>query len=341
MQIITKLAVSTAASVLAILLAGGSAMAQQAAPARADPSAVAVSGRLIAAAAAFETYTGRAATIKADFKSAESVATALRSGSAYETKQMQAGEIAFAAIIALQDADFVQAARSLGRDPAAADRLLRDPSQIAALPGAEAAAARIGAALRERGAKVLAVGQAVKQSAYDIQHQAWSLASVAEPQAVLANSKALSQVQFAPAADDTARLIKLAGATSGGGDRQAVAMPVIQRGLALAALAVMGQAGDGSDERIAPLLVDNRSSDCMRMAKLNLYQCLAVAGPQYEDVFCLGQHALMDTGQCVIASATPRVARPAPAAKAGWTQASASPTGGAMLIPVASVAPQP
>jgi len=24
----------------------------------------------------------------------------------------------------------------------------------------------------------------------------------------------------------------------------------------------------------------------MKMAKLNLYQCLAVAGPHYEDVFC-------------------------------------------------------
>jgi hypothetical protein len=37
----------------------------------------------------------------------------------------------------------------------------------------------------------------------------------------------------------------------------------------------------------------------MKMAKLNLYQCLAVAGPHYEDVFCLGQHALSDTAQCV------------------------------------------
>ena len=35
------------------------------------------------------------------------------------------------------------------------------------------------------------------------------------------------------------------------------------------------------------------------MARLNLYQCLSVAGPNYEDVFCLGRHAMMDTGQCV------------------------------------------
>ncbi len=36
------------------------------------------------------------------------------------------------------------------------------------------------------------------------------------------------------------------------------------------------------------------------MSKLNLYQCLAVSKPHYEDVFCLGQHALMDTGRCMV-----------------------------------------
>jgi hypothetical protein len=39
------------------------------------------------------------------------------------------------------------------------------------------------------------------------------------------------------------------------------------------------------------------------MAKLNLFQCLSVAGPEYEDVFCLGQHAVLDTGQCVAGAA--------------------------------------
>jgi hypothetical protein len=39
------------------------------------------------------------------------------------------------------------------------------------------------------------------------------------------------------------------------------------------------------------------------MAKLNLYQCLAVARPHYEDVFCLGQHVLEDTGHCLMKGA--------------------------------------
>ncbi len=35
------------------------------------------------------------------------------------------------------------------------------------------------------------------------------------------------------------------------------------------------------------------------MSKLNLYQCLSVARPYYEDMFCLGLHVMSDTGQCV------------------------------------------
>ncbi len=38
------------------------------------------------------------------------------------------------------------------------------------------------------------------------------------------------------------------------------------------------------------------------MAKLNLYQCLSVARPYYEDIFCLGLHVMSDTGQCVAGS---------------------------------------
>ena len=48
---------------------------------------------------------------------------------------------------------------------------------------------------------------------------------------------------------------------------------------------------------------DPADAHCIKMAKLNLFQCLAVAGPHYEDLFCLGHHAMMDTGQCVISAA--------------------------------------
>jgi hypothetical protein len=71
------------------------------------------------------------------------------------------------------------------------------------------------------------------------------------------------------------------------------------RALALAAESVLGHAQGADRDRLTPLLSEHDSAFCLKMAKLNLYQCMAVAGPQYEDIYCLGQHAMYDTGQCV------------------------------------------
>ena len=71
------------------------------------------------------------------------------------------------------------------------------------------------------------------------------------------------------------------------------------RSLALAAESILGHARGADRDRLTPLLTETDSAFWLKMAKLNLYQCMAVAGPQYEDMFCLGQHALYDTGQCV------------------------------------------
>ena len=55
------------------------------------------------------------------------------------------------------------------------------------------------------------------------------------------------------------------------------------------------------------------------MAKINLYQCLAVAKPHYEDVFCMGQHIMLDTGACLARNAgydlPPEPAPPRPPSK--------------------------
>jgi type II secretory pathway component GspD/PulD (secretin) len=58
-----------------------------------------------------------------------------------------------------------------------------------------------------------------------------------------------------------------------------------------------------SPDEVMPILTEVNSASCFNMSKLNLYQCLAVAGPHYEDIFCLGQHAMIDTGTCVLKAA--------------------------------------
>jgi hypothetical protein len=74
---------------------------------------------------------------------------------------------------------------------------------------------------------------------------------------------------------------------------------LIVRGLNIAALALLGAAGEDQAAQLAPLFDDPRDELCLSTAKLNLYQCLASAKPHYEYVFCLGQHMMADTAQCV------------------------------------------
>ena len=56
----------------------------------------------------------------------------------------------------------------------------------------------------------------------------------------------------------------------------------------------------GEDGKARALMSEPRSGSCLRLAKLNYHQCLASAGPHYEDIYCLGQHPMMDPGQCVV-----------------------------------------
>ena len=73
----------------------------------------------------------------------------------------------------------------------------------------------------------------------------------------------------------------------------------VNRALTIAAVAILGEGGDNNAQNLVSLLDEGDGARCLNMSKLNLYQCLAVAKPHYEDVFCLGQHVLMDTGQCL------------------------------------------
>lgn len=74
----------------------------------------------------------------------------------------------------------------------------------------------------------------------------------------------------------------------------------MKRVLAVAALAALGEAGDTNDGTTPLMMAEPSTDNCLNLSKLNLYQCLAVAKPNYEDIFCLGQHILMDTGECLI-----------------------------------------
>ncbi|MGH7021951.1 MAG: hypothetical protein ACREEB_00005, partial [Caulobacteraceae bacterium] len=79
---------------------------------------------------------------------------------------------------------------------------------------------------------------------------------------------------------------------------------LVAEALQLAAIAALGEANDGDYDRLAALAGDQYGADtCLHDAKLNLYQCLAVAKPNYEDIYCMGQHGMSDTGACLAKAA--------------------------------------
>ena len=288
------------------------------APPAAPPAAPAIvlSGPVVQAAGAYRAYMRRAAAISAGFKDGVQVESSLERAEASEPLGLSRGVVAYAAVLALQEPSFVEGVRVFARDPgqrrAVADRITADPAYAAQLGGAAAAAGLIGRVLRADGAKVVDAGALVKQAAYDVQRQKWSKADVPDRPGRLARAKSLAatpmsatpeelaELQAAvPALPGSSRLTEVSAVSTGAPASPPYTSTVV-RGLAVAALAVLGQAGDDNDAVVQTLLNDSAGSFCHNMAKLNLYQCLAVAKPLYEDVFCLGQHILLDTGQCVV-----------------------------------------
>lgn len=265
-------------------------------------------------ASAFESFMRRARAIDAGFSGPSDVAQALQTGASHEPHELEAGMIAYAAMAALQEPRFVAAVRADRDRGELARRLAADPQAALALPGGEAAGARASGALYAQGAALSGEGEKVKRAAYSVQHQAWSKAKVSDPAGRLSRVKRISSEAYQPSRDDDAQLQM---ALAQGGRRPGAPSPVVARGVALAALSVLG-----ADSQGRSLMSEPRTGSCLRMAKLNLYQCLASAGPHYEDIFCLGQHAMIDPGQCVVdaihAPAPRQVALAQPKAQASY-----------------------
>lgn len=302
------------------------------------PPPVALSPRLIEQASAYRYTITRATAITPTFADGAAVADSLRTGASYEPKQFMQGATAYGAIVALQDPTFVAGVRSYAGNAETrrqvAYAIIKDPAYVVGIAGSNSAAGLVITALASDGNKFYEAGKAVKQSAYDIQKQAWSKGEVSNRDMRLIQAKSLSSTAVVGDVAETARLQQATSSSGALGLTGAAAAPpftpVVIRSLAVAALSVLGEASDANLETINAVMAEPNTAMCMNMAKLNLYQCLAVAKPHYEDVFCLGQHAMMDTARCVIkASGQPEpfeakfVPKIAATDKVGYTPSSA------------------
>jgi hypothetical protein len=275
------------------------------------PPPITLSSTVLQDAAGYQAYMHRAANISDDFHSGDDVAQSLKLGASYDSVQLLQGAVAYGAVAALQDPTFVAALRKFAVDPDGrtqmARTILNDPNYATAITGADSAAGLVEAALISVAQPVVTKAAGIKQAAYDIQHQAWSKEFVQNRDERLLAAKSSSPDAMRASAEDVQRLGDAATGASPmtitGEPAKAPYPPVVVHALAVAALAALGQAGDDNAPLIVSMLGDASSQKCLDMAKLNLYQCLAVAKPHYEDVFCLGQHALADTGQCMLYAA--------------------------------------
>jgi hypothetical protein len=279
---------------------------------------VALPQDVVYAATAFQGWMTRAAAIDPGFKDGPGVGKGLEVGASYEARQFEQGMIAYGAIAALRNDAFVagvaDAASSKGPEALSA-QLIADPSAVTKIGGADEAARVVTAALDGVSTPLIAAGAQVKAASYSIQHEAWSTAKVADPQGRAAEMKTLSATPSKPA---DAAAAAMAAALVGSG--QSISPPaagysdVQVRSLALAAEAVLGHASASERDRLAPLLTEDRSVECLKAAKLDLFNCVAGAAAEYGDVYCLAQNAMTDTAQCVAdaAHSRPLPATPAP-----------------------------
>ncbi|OHB30211.1 MAG: hypothetical protein A2790_05205 [Phenylobacterium sp. RIFCSPHIGHO2_01_FULL_69_31] len=290
-MIVKKLKLAALAATVALAGCATGSAPSKAPPPKKGPY-IGIDGGLASRASAFEAFTRKATAIDASFSGPGQIAERLRTAAGYEPKELEAGMIAYAALAAMQEPAFVAGVRAKGRD--VSRRLATDPAAALDLPGGQAAAQRANAALARRGEALADAGARVKKTSYSIQHQAWSRARLTNgPQRLAAVKQAAG---YRPEAADRARLT---AAISEGG-RRGGPSPVVARGVALAALTVLGQ-----DAAARPLLSEFKSGQCLRTAKLNYHQCLAAAGTHYEDIYCLGVHAMRDPGQCVVDATKP------------------------------------
>ena len=300
------------AGAVALTLAGCATNAPRQAHSGKAPPATEVSDRMETQAMAFESFMRNARAIDPAFSSATEVSRALQVGASHEPRQLEAGMVAYGAMAALQESSFVSGVQRAGRSGDLARRIAASPAVVLDLPGGRAAAGRASAALSRQAAGLNDTGQRVKKAAYSVQRQSWSKAKISNPSGRLAQVKRISAAAYRPENGDAAHLREAVAAGGRGGGAPS---PLVTRAVALAALSALGDEARGRSLTAS----EPRTGSCLRLAKLNLYQCLASAGPQYEDIYCLGQHAMMETSRCVT-DAVRAPARRTPITKASYTR---------------------
>ena len=267
------------------------------------------------------------------FKSAGDIDSALDTMGAYNADQLTRGWMAYSALIASQDKEFASTVRDIegyyGRE-AVMKSFAAGNSYARSLKGGDDA---VGAAIAVTDGdlpKIYSNGALIKEQAYTLQGHGWAKSRIrnggsrAESVDVLqragkpADNLILTALtQSAPLSAETKTGVILAAASaedltgavrlpsfmtqgfSGGkkavkADKQMVANQIAS----LAAMRVIG-AGEVDDVRLQKVMLEPSVRGCIKKENLNLQQCVAAVGTQFELPFCISEHTMTYVADCL------------------------------------------
>lgn len=247
----------------------------------------------------------------------------------YDGDRLVDAQIAYAALVAAQHPEFIDAVRAVadyyGAETARA-ALTNDPVYVTSFMGADLASQSVAGALDEDVTRIRTVGSRYRQAAYDLQRERWAQRRARDRQerlsALESASERLTVSEFrlaAPslAADSPAPLGSAASLFAAPVEAETAAPDLtlevgeaqlqpderrVGRMLAVAAL----QSIESGDLSVMDVLLDDPAVDrCIAWARLDLAQCVAAGHFKYEDSFCIAEHALTDVADCLTATRAP------------------------------------
>jgi hypothetical protein len=269
-----------------------------------------------------------AAVEAAPLNSAATIRDAHKRLSTHHSKALSSGWTAYAALVAADSPAFKKALEKeiedgkfngmKGRDALLA-RIAQEPGYVRGLDGASEAVNTVLSMAASDAARFSKLGEDYKKQAYAMQKTKWGMAKLPAPSSRLSEADAYGNSRGEASAPDLPGATengvtqpKLASAGEawspewgkGGGGRMngENAAALMDR---ILNLAVRYSAGGTNEKLVETYSKNDRAEQCLHMASLTLRQCIAATRAPYEEAFCLGEHGMIDPGECVgwIASA--------------------------------------
>lgn len=245
----------------------------------------------------------------------------------YTDSRLVDAQIAYAALVASQHPEFIDAVRAIsdyyGAGVTAAS-LMNDPVFVTGFMGADSASDNVVTALTTDNQEMITVSSRYREAAYDLQSQTWARAR-ARDRATRLNQIETGSVRLQTPfrLPDNGNGRRLGAASDlfdaqGGAPRPAAPDPSLaltvgevqlqpdeRRVGRILAVAALQSIESGDMRAMDVLLADPGVERCIRGARLNLAQCVAAGHFKYEDAFCIAEHALEEVAGCLTATRAP------------------------------------